>query len=304
MENRGMVSVVIPTYKRPNVISRAIESISSQTYDNIEIIVVDDNGVGTVEQMDTQKVVAVFGDKVKYIVHENNKGGSAARNSGWRVSNGEYITFVDDDDELSSEKIEKQVRSLKGHDSSWGVSYTAYQVKMPNGTRQKSDKGRSGDVYLQALARTLYMGSGSNMLIRKSLVDSIGGYDESFKRNQDIEFMTRLAKVSKFVFIPECLLTVHYEVRQFKRTYEFLDGVALYYLERFKKDIDELPDDDRKKVTTIISLDRARVACNFKEYSAAKEILKINHVKTLSVCRYIYYLAHRYLFKKSYGFYY
>ena len=97
-----LVSVIIPTYSRPDFISRAIESVLNQTYKPIEIIVVDDNGRGTNNQILTEQVLTNFirSNQIKYIVHEKNKNGSAARNTGAASSHGEYITFLDDDDVL------------------------------------------------------------------------------------------------------------------------------------------------------------------------------------------------------------
>ena len=96
-----LVSVIIPTYGGGEYLKRCIESVLAQTYPNIEVVVVDDNGLGTPNQLLTQKVMQEFKDdtRVKYVCHEINKNGSAARNTGFRNSKGEYICLLDDDDE-------------------------------------------------------------------------------------------------------------------------------------------------------------------------------------------------------------
>lgn len=299
------VSVIIPTFKRPDTISRAVTSVLNQTYKNIEVIVVDDNDPSYPEREVTCRVMSQFNsdNRVVYIKHDRNKNGSAARNTGWRAAQGEYITFLDDDDEISPNKIKAQVDCLEALDNTWGACYTAYHILMKDGTIQYSSTSQSGDVYLRALMRTLYMGSGSNVLLRKSVVDEIGGYDESFNRNQDIEFMARAFEHYKVAYVPEDLLTIHYEIRAIKRTFDFVDGVTLFYLEKFKDHISKLHEHDRHKVLSVITLDRARVACNYKEYKAAIEMLKDNNVTMVEVIRYIFYLANRYITKKSYGFY-
>jgi glycosyltransferase involved in cell wall biosynthesis len=240
---------------------------------------------------------------VKYIKHENNKNGSAARNTGWRNAHGEYITYLDDDDEISPNKIKAQVECLEALDESWGACYTSYHILMENGRIQHSATNQSGDVYLRALMRTFYMGSGSNVLLRKSVVDEIGGYDESFRRNQDIEFMARAFENYKVAYVPQDLLTIHMEVRAIKRTFDFVDGVTLFYLEKFSTRINRLSKQDKHKVLSVITLERARVACNYKEYMAAKEMLTANNVTMIEIVRYLIYLVKRYVTKKSYGFY-
>lgn len=300
-----LVSVVIPTYKRPDMVSRAIKSVLAQTYSNIEIIVVDDNNPQTEERFYTEYAMREFDDvpNVRYIRHDRNKNGSAARNTGWRAACGEYITFLDDDDEISPNKIKAQVDCLESLDESWGACYTAYHILMKNGTVQYSATSQSGDVYLRTLMRTFYMGSGSNVLLRKSVVDEIGGYDETFRRNQDIEFMARAFEHYKVAYIAKDLLTIHFEVRAIKRTFEFLDSQSVNYVEKFSARINSLSIRDRHRVLSVISLDRARVACKHKEFMAAKRILKENGVTILEICKYLLYLINRYKTKKSYGFY-
>lgn len=110
----NLVTAVIPTYKRPNQLKRAIDSCLSQTYSNIEIIVVDDNSPETEYRETTEKVRHLYNNnkKVKYIQHDKNRNGSAARNTGLANAIGKHITFVDDDDILYQEKLSKQVAIL------------------------------------------------------------------------------------------------------------------------------------------------------------------------------------------------
>lgn len=302
-----LVSVIIPTYKRPDMLVRAVSSVLAQTYNPIEIIIVDDNGRDTELQVCTYNVLSSIlkkdEQKIQYFVHEVNKGGSAARNTGWKNSNGKYITFLDDDDEMSIYRIEKQVKCMETLDETWGACYTGYHKLLENGTILKSSENSFGNVYLQTLMRTLYIGSGSNLLLRSVAVKVVDGYDESFRRNQDLEFMVRIAEKYKFAYIPEDLLTIHYEVRQFKYL-DCLDDFSLFYLQKFKSRIDQLAVDDKLKVLTVISLERARFMIMNKQYKSAIVLLFKNSVK-LSIClRYVLYLINRYVKKRSYGFYY
>ena len=116
------VSVIIPTYKRCDFIDRAINSILNQSYPNIEIVIVDDNGDGT---LDRNKMIEIMNkyesdNRIKYIKNPVNKGGALARNIGIQAATGEFITFLDDDDEYLPTKIEVQHREMVRNN--WDVS--------------------------------------------------------------------------------------------------------------------------------------------------------------------------------------
>ncbi len=109
-----MVSVIIPTYKRKlDYVSNALQSVINQTYDNIEIIVVDDSPSDFPYRDDIKNYIeALNNNRIIYIRNEKNLGGSLSRNVGINVAHGEYITFLDDDDEYMSGKVEKQLKFM------------------------------------------------------------------------------------------------------------------------------------------------------------------------------------------------
>ena len=304
VKKETLVSVVIPTYNRPVYLKRCIDSVINQTYKNIEIIVVDDNDPKTDPRKETEQVMSGYAgiDKITYLKHDHNKNGSAARNTGWRHSRGEYITFIDDDDVIECTKIEKQVECLEHLDSSWGACYTGYRLFKEHGDWQISSENRNGDCYVAALMRTMFMGSGSNLFLRKSVVDEIGGYDETFIRNQDIEFLVRVLEKYKLAYVDEVLLTIYQEGQRPNRSYEQLEKISEHYLSKFKKRIDALKPEDRERVYAVISLERCRGAFYKKKYWKGLKILKDNKVKLKYQIKYCKYLIHRILTHKSYGF--
>lgn len=109
-----LVSVIIPTYGRANMLCRAIDSVLLQTYKNIEVIIVNDNPKTSEHYNLTMKVLAQYSNNqtVKIFADGANRGGSLARNKGIEISIGEFITFLDDDDYYYKDKIEKQVRGI------------------------------------------------------------------------------------------------------------------------------------------------------------------------------------------------
>ena len=303
--NCPLVSVVIPTYSRPEFLQRCVNSVLNQSYSNIEVFVVDDNNPDTDARKETEKVIQTFmnNPKVTYLQHDKNRNGSVARNTGWKASNGKYITFLDDDDEIAKNKIEKQVSCLESLDESWGMCYTGYKLIKKHGDNQISSEKRCGYCYIDALMRTMFMGSGSNLLLRKSVVDEIGGYDESFVRNQDIEFLARACEKYKIAYVDEILLTIYQEEKRKKRSFEEIESYASHYLQKFKCRIDALDNKSRKKVISVISLERCRLAFVFGKRKEGLRILMINRVSPIIFIKYFFYLIRRYATHKSYGFY-
>ena len=299
-----LVSVVIPTYSRPVFLQRCVNSVLGQSYPNIEIIVVDDNDPDSEARKETEMTMGAFTNnpKITYLRHKKNCNGSAARNTGWKNSKGKYITFLDDDDEIALNKIEKQVACLESLDESWGMCYTGYKLVKEHGGNQMSSERRSGDCYIDALMRTMFMGSGSNLFLRKSVVDEINGYDESFARNQDIEFLARACERYKIAYIDDVLLTIYQEGFRLSRSFEQIEEYTRHYLEKFKDRIEKLCDEEQERVVAVISLERFRVAIMKREVKSGIRILRENRVKLKYVIRYFRYLLRRKITHESYGF--
>ena len=108
VKNKPLVSVIIPTYNRKEIISRSIQSVLNQTYENIELIIVDDGSTDGTKEFVLEK----YGDAVVYVENQRKKGPSGARNYGTEIAKGEYIAFQDSDDEWSADKLEKQMAVL------------------------------------------------------------------------------------------------------------------------------------------------------------------------------------------------
>lgn len=299
-----LVSVIIPTYGRPEFITRCIDSALNQTYPNIEVIVVDDNNPDTPERAETEKSMEIYSSnpKVKYLKHEKNKNGSAARNTGIRAASGEYLAFLDDDDEVMPERFEKCINKLESMDDSYGMVYTGYIIQKPNGESEKSSEKRNGDCYLYALMRTFFICAGSNLLIKKSIADEINGFDESFRRNQDIEFLARALEHYKIAYVDEYLLKINQKGTRTKRTYEQVDSCATFFLEKFTPRLNKLDKKDRQRVISVVSLERFRVALFRKKPVRGFKILIENHVSPVYFMRYVRYLTKRVATKSATGF--
>jgi glycosyltransferase involved in cell wall biosynthesis len=185
------VSVVIPTYNRAHVVGRSIDSALNQTYQDIEILIVDDRSTD-----ETFEAVKPFfrHPQVRYLRHEKNKGHQAARNTGIRNARGDYVAFLNSDDTWIPEKIELQLDAInkKGEDR---VVLTGW--KMVNGPRQRLfEKHYEGYVYPELLASD---GPGYGcMLVPRERLRQIGFLDESILAFADWKTCISPSKLFEF----------------------------------------------------------------------------------------------------------
>lgn len=303
MALKPKVSVIIPTYKRPLFLRRAIQSVLNQTYENIELIVVDDNNSDDDFRKETESLMNELKDKrIRYIKHKRNKNGSAARNTGIRLATGKYITFLDDDDEFLPEKIEKQVQCMEQLDESWVGCYTLIKRYVNGKLIDKSIDSKSGDIYLDVFKNELFFNSGSNLLVRRSTAIDINGFDESFKRIQDLEFLIRIAEKGKIASIDTCLLKVHLEDRQNSvPSSKYIECVNHFFMS-FEDKLNTLPSNEKKKVYISKNLEILKLYIYEKKIIDAINHIARNRISPIILIKYIIYLVNRRLRKLCYGF--
>ncbi len=247
-----VVSVIIPTYKRAEKLSRAIESVLNQTFHNLEIIVVDDNSNDDAFRKSTEIIMQKFSNnpKVIYLKHSINKNGSAARNTGIKYSTGMYVAFLDDDDYFLPTKIEKQVTLLEGNlDLYGGVCcdhIAIYQKYIYN--KNKIKISADGNYIETLLNGENVLAAGSTLLVRRGVFDKIGLYDESFKRHQDWEFLIRFFREYKMLILNENLVSISADgLRNYPKA-DIFHGIKLNFLLKFEDDIKRVPIQQRRKI--------------------------------------------------------
>lgn len=176
----GLVSVIIPTYNRAHTITQAIASALEQTYNDLEVIVVDDCSTDS-----TAEIVRSIMEKdarVTYLKTEVNSGGPAhPKNMGIKHARGEFIAVLDSDDVWSADKIQKQLTLITDTVSVVGCGYTDTKT-----TYTVSPKS------LQRILIKDYMGPGSCFVYKKEVFDIVGLFDENLKSGQDWDMRIRL----------------------------------------------------------------------------------------------------------------
>jgi len=191
-----VVSVIIPTYFRNDHLARAIESVLSQRYDPVEIIVVDDSG-----ERHAEPVVECYPD-VAYLPHETNQGAQAARTHGIERSTGTYCNLLDDDDRMLETKLQRQVPVLESRPSV-GVVYCGKEWE--NGHTILPNQEIRGDVLEDALRFRMTPSSPSAMVIdQEILADCLPLADRP--GGDDLGMKIELARRTQFDFVDESLL--------------------------------------------------------------------------------------------------
>lgn len=226
-----LVSVIVPTYNRPELLHRAIRSILNQTYRNIEIVVVNDAGA------DVESILHPLNARgnIIHIRHPHNKGLAAARNTGIRAARGKYIAYLDDDDIYFPEHIGRLVTALEGAD---------YRVAHTEAVRSHQEK--RGDRYVETERTTPYTTDVTHdgLLVRnlvpvlcvmheKACLDDVGYFDETLPTHEDWDLWIRLSRRYPFLHIRQVTAEVTWRTdgstMTSRRTREFLTVPEIIY---------------------------------------------------------------------------
>lgn len=196
-----LVSVVIPFYKNAEWLYEAIDSVANQTYKSIEIIIVND---GSIESIDLSHYASLT---IRYYFQQN-KGAAAARNFGISVSNGDFIAFLDSDDKWKNDKIEKQVEFLKNHeDCAW--VHCSYQTFGNEGKMRVVDVAKEEGMIFPKCLKTLHIGTPC-VMIRKKLLNSNAQFrfNETMKYGEDFFLWVSISQKFKIGVINDVLCYV------------------------------------------------------------------------------------------------
>ena len=228
---QGLVSVIIPTYKRSDMLGRAIESVLGQTYDQIEALVVDDNIPGSPESQDVYRIVSGYQEsgKVFYVGQKEHINGAVARNAGIAQSQAEYIAFLDDDEEWHPEKVEKQVAYLAANPQVAGVSclYSNYRGGrvvasiQPYDGEQLQLKILTGQVTVHA----------STFLCRHDTLNQSGAFHPALLRHQDLQMFVDFLNYGSIHPICEDLVKNHIDSEMNRPNVERLIQVKQAYFQ-------------------------------------------------------------------------
>jgi glycosyltransferase involved in cell wall biosynthesis len=209
---RPTFSVIIPTYNRACLLPRAIRSVLSQTFEDFELIVVDDATTDS-----TGEVVASFEDeRIIYVRREESGSAAAARNTGIQRARGECICLLDDDDEYLPGFLETTLRILERDGDQVGFSGCGVRmVDTTTGREAVTDhlpltrNVKNGEARYLSFLHSIPFGSGWGLTVRRACFDVVGLFDERLRSEEDRDLLIRLAQHFDFAVIPEILVRVH-----------------------------------------------------------------------------------------------
>lgn len=203
-----LVSVVLPTYDRPDQLRRAVDAVATQTYEPVELLVVDDHSPEPAAEALAEVDETAFA-ALRVMRHEENRGANAARTTGIRAATGEFLAFLDDDDRWAPTKLARQVDAFERGGPEVGVVYTGARYVYPEGER--TIPARVEGEVTDAILTGASVGEFSAAMVRASAIDLAGLPDERFPSWQDREWLLRLSRCCEFRAIPEPLTVRHWD---------------------------------------------------------------------------------------------
>lgn len=221
------VSVIIPVFNGDATVAAAIESVRRQTYEDHEIIVVDDGSTD-----ETASVVMTFGDRVRYFRQENS-GVSAARNRGLVEARGEYVAFLDADDLWLRRKLEKQVAILQGEPDVVAVQCSAYLVDDHLRAIEARSCSPAQDTCLDYLLFRNLPSFGSAALVRTARIQALGGFATDLRAIEDWDIVCRLARHGRVKSIPDFLVLYRQHAKNRSRNVDAHIEAGFRILSRF-----------------------------------------------------------------------
>ena len=241
-----LVSVVIPTHDRDNLLPRAIRSALNQTYSNIEIIVVSDGSTDNTDSI--MKKIVSEESRVRYISYYPGKGGNYARNTGIKAAKGDYVAFLDDDDEWHPDKIQKQI-DIVAADSSIGLVCCGIN-SITEGVDYVTEYIPPAEYDSSKLIlKKNCIGSTTTVMVQKDIFNKSGLFDEELGALQDYDLWIRICRYTHVGVVKEpCVEYYNYkssnQVSQFTDKYE---KAVKRITAKYRKSVKELSNSDKKE---------------------------------------------------------
>ena len=276
-----LVSIIIPVYNSENFIDKAIESVLNQTYQNFEIIVIDD---GSTDK--TKEVIQSFQDKRILYEYQENSGPAAARNNGIKISNGELLAFLDSDDIWESHKLETQAKILLNNPNICMV-YNHFTLKPEGDEHEKLVKfknhNREDFIKNLLIKPFLTIPYPSTVMLKKSFLDQAGYFNTELKLGEDWDLWFRLAKLADCSCIDKVLTKRYTPKSSITRSINPQAEIA-YHLKILKNFFDNNPEYNKYR-----SMSYSGIFCNlagnyfYKNNKTPSKNVYINILKSLQL---------------------
>jgi len=269
----SLVSVVIPTRNRIDLLIRAIKSVINQTYNDWEIIVIDDASNDSTKSV----MSGMKSYRIKCIHLKEKSGGAVARNIGIKNSSGDLISFLDDDDEWMPEKLQKQIDCL-GNDKQLGICYTGRKTIRKGNLIFGIGKNYSFSYppknnQFKAIMTDNFVGITSSVMIPRSILKDIHGFDELLPCLQDYDLFIRIIKKWNAAGINEPLVLYHLDgnIKHVSLTRQEIEFASRYILRKYEN--------EQYYSNLVKAIKRINIKKMFKSFSYTKEVFK-NYIRS------------------------
>lgn len=205
MHSIPLVSIILPTFNRKDTIQRSVNSVLNQSFSDFELIIVDDASTDSTREM----LKCIHDNRIEFITHSNQRGAGAARNTGIAKARGEYIAFQDSDDEWMQNKLKDQLMIINSN-KNIGAVFSPYLLINNTDIEQKPSKiisGMQGNIFRNILGGS-FVGT-PTLLVRRSVFEKSGVFNEKLKTLEDWELVIRMAKCCHFACIKKFLLKAY-----------------------------------------------------------------------------------------------
>lgn len=260
MTEQPLVSVVLRTYERPKLLERAIDSVLDQSYERFELLILDDHS-----EDETPRVAREYddaNDRIRYVRNEENLGHVTTLNKGVRLANGKYVAFLDDDDVWLPRKLEYQIEKFESLGEEYGLLTGEVRVyDLESGSLVRTQRlEREGYIFEDLLRHGSgsLLGPPSVIVLRRSVFDDLGYFDEDQSRGAGQKYFRRLARTYKIAAVDEpCIEYYVHENRITTLDEESLaEAIRLQHekIDRLHDDLVDLPAAYARELETLGNL--------------------------------------------------
>jgi glycosyltransferase involved in cell wall biosynthesis len=211
--NRPLISVIIRTFNREKLLSKAIKSVLDQSYPNFELIILDNLSTDSTEKLVRELIET--DNRISYVKYNQKYTPGSSLNLGNSIAKGKYLTYLDDDDQWKSDKLEKQLKKFEPEDDKLGL--VTGGVQYWNMEKEKKTKIRQwipslkGEIYYKSLGQSgNIFGPPSVVMISRKAINKIGKFREDMPRGACQQYFRRIAKEFKIDYVPEVLLDYYF----------------------------------------------------------------------------------------------
>lgn len=279
-----MVSVIITTHNRRQLLERAVNSVLNQTYKDIDLVIVDDNSTDDTDDY-LKNISSLENVQVIRLSGADSRGGNHARNVGIKAATGDYIAFLDDDDEWLPTKIEKQMAVFQDN-SDVGMVYCGhyYEYELIDTSRSEAfvSGKMNGDLSLECFTKIICFTS--SMIVKASVLNEVGVFDEELNFWQETELNIRISNNTKVGYVNEPLFVyriIRSDKNRLSNKYEQWWSAISYIEKKHKVLFDKLPEEIKKKWKILVYNDAASRCKNAglkkEERKNRWEVFKYSH---------------------------